>query len=60
MIRGWKTPFRFFSGGQQLSQSLHMGFAGGFQVFILFSNGSVYALCPVVPFGRYSFNSTNT
>jgi hypothetical protein len=24
-----------------------MGFTGGFQVFILFSNSSVYALCPL-------------
>lgn len=27
-----------------------------FQVFILFSDGSIYILCPVVPFGRYSIN----
>ncbi len=47
------TPF----GSSRLPalSTLPMGSAGGFQVFILFSNSSVYALCPMVPFGRYSF-----
>ena len=27
------------------------------QVFVLFSDGSIYVLCPVVPFGRCSFLS---